>query len=398
MKIQSIPLSKIVLDPSLQARVQLDMETIREYAERIHEGDAFPSVDVMDVDGTFYLVDGWHRYHAYQAEGCEEIDASIVTGTFSDAVLAAAKSNKANSLKRTSADKRRAVSLLLADGTWKAKSSNWIASELGVSVDLVCRMRAEDERLSESDSQERVGKDGRTYRTENIGRKAEKPSLKERPTTTAAPYASVKLDVLRQRGNGHRDVEVALQSQEDVLRLRNETGGTPRSLDALYNLAVGDLVLDEVLALRCEIERLRFEHHKDSESYYRHMRDVHLGIEEPYEDEPGEESYDDEPEVPGFGDKLNATLRFITEMVHGEPLDYGTAFLWGVVSFCLECVRGAEPSRTADSLAKDILERILIYQPDDTRQEFAISIIKAARDKARDLDASAYAAGGSHGA
>jgi hypothetical protein len=49
-------------------------------------------------------------------------------------LLHAVGANARHGLRRTNADKRRAVELLLADAEWAAKSSNWIAQTRGVSA------------------------------------------------------------------------------------------------------------------------------------------------------------------------------------------------------------------------------------------------------------------------
>lgn len=117
MTFPNIPISKIIQDPRLQVRTRMSPDTVADYAERMHEGDTFPPVELFDVDGQLFLVNGFHRLRAALKEGWEEIAASITKGTFSDAILAACRGNRENSLQMTREDKRQAVALLLADPT-----------------------------------------------------------------------------------------------------------------------------------------------------------------------------------------------------------------------------------------------------------------------------------------
>lgn len=71
-------------------------------------------------------------------------------------------------LRRTNADKRKAVKTLLKDEEWSQWSDREIARQCAVSNDMVSRYRRS---LSENDSQptKRKGADGRTIDTSNIG-------------------------------------------------------------------------------------------------------------------------------------------------------------------------------------------------------------------------------------
>lgn len=97
-----------------------------------------------------------------------------------DAVLAAAGANKTHGLRRTNADKRRAVEMALSVAG--GRSDHWIAERCGVSPTTVGTVRAS---LSNLDSQvERKGRDGRTTRTANIGRAKAAPPTPEPATAT----------------------------------------------------------------------------------------------------------------------------------------------------------------------------------------------------------------------
>lgn len=66
--------------------------------------------------------------------GSRTTEAIVHDGGRRGAMLHAVGGNARHRLRRTNADKRRAVELLLADAEWAAKSSNWIAQTRGVSA------------------------------------------------------------------------------------------------------------------------------------------------------------------------------------------------------------------------------------------------------------------------
>ena len=72
-------------------------------------------------------------------------------------------------MRRTNADKRRAVLCLLEDDEWVQRSDRWIAEQCGVHGVFVGDVRRE---LTADGQQSttRTGQDGRTINTTNIGK------------------------------------------------------------------------------------------------------------------------------------------------------------------------------------------------------------------------------------
>lgn len=126
----------------------------------------------------YWLADGFHRTAAAKSAGLAEIDADVRQGTRRDAILFSVGANAAHGLRRTNADKRRAVETLLRDEEWVRESVNWIAKTARVSRDLVERTM---EHLQISKSPTRSTSDGRVMNTANIGRKPATgaPSLRD---------------------------------------------------------------------------------------------------------------------------------------------------------------------------------------------------------------------------
>ena len=139
--IKVLNLGALVLDPKLQSRTETNESTIEEYADAIKMGDEFPPLLVY-FDGTHYwLVDGYHRYHAHKKVGKAGVACEVVNGTFTDAVLRATSVNTKHGMRRTYADKRKAVMTLLDDFEWRDWSNAEIARHCGVSPTFVANLR-----------------------------------------------------------------------------------------------------------------------------------------------------------------------------------------------------------------------------------------------------------------
>lgn len=131
----------LVLDAKLQSRIEIDEATVSEYADSIKTGDEFPPVLVYFDGINYYLTDGYHRYHAHKRAEKVSILCDVVNGTFRDAVLRATGVNSKHGMRRTHADKRKAVMTLLDDFEWSDWSNAEIARQCGVSPTFVANLR-----------------------------------------------------------------------------------------------------------------------------------------------------------------------------------------------------------------------------------------------------------------
>jgi len=136
-------LSQIRTDGGTQARAEINQMTVVEYAGAIKEGHTFPPI-VVFFDGDFYwLVDGFHRLSAYRlAEIQDDIEVILKQGSLRDAILYAVGANAEHGLRRTTADKHHAVSLLLSDPEWSSWSDRMIAKQTYTSHPFVARIRS----------------------------------------------------------------------------------------------------------------------------------------------------------------------------------------------------------------------------------------------------------------
>ena len=184
---QQVALSKIVLDAGTQVRDKLDEPTIEAYAEamlaiaRNTHLEAFPAVVIFLVNGLLILCDGFHRVHAAIRAGYETILAEIREGTMEEAIECALRANHTNSLRRTTADKRKSIHVALE--RFGERSDRHIADLCGVDHKTVADVRITVGKFP-TNGETRVGADG----VKQPARKRTRKSL-PRPVSPQRPEA-----------------------------------------------------------------------------------------------------------------------------------------------------------------------------------------------------------------
>ena len=147
-------LSQIRIDGGTQSRIEINNEVVSEYADLIKNGAKFPPVDVFFDGVDYWLVDGFHRYHAHQSSGLSEIDVVIKNGTLHDARYYSAGVNKSHGLRRTNADKRKSVALALAEKP--EFTDNAIATHCGVSNHFVASIRSPEKKQKQNENRDKL--------------------------------------------------------------------------------------------------------------------------------------------------------------------------------------------------------------------------------------------------
>ena len=156
-----VAISLIRRDGGTQPRAAINQTTVTEYAQDMKEGAIFPPV-VVFYDGTdYWLSDGFHRVEAAESIGWSQIAALVRQGTRREAVLYSVGVNTTHGLRRSNADKRRAVMTLLEDSEWSQWSNNEIAKRGYVSHTFVNNLRSLLETVS-SEPRTYVSKHGTT--------------------------------------------------------------------------------------------------------------------------------------------------------------------------------------------------------------------------------------------
>ena len=146
------------LSRDLQTRFAMNEEVVQDYADKMTEGIIFPPVTVI----ANRLVDGYHRVEAALRIGRTEIDAEVLPGDKTAALLAALKANATHGLYRTNADKRRALEI-----AWNSPelsvchdhlTERKLAEMCGVSTGTAHNFLSEMEllKMSNTDSEEEI--------------------------------------------------------------------------------------------------------------------------------------------------------------------------------------------------------------------------------------------------
>jgi uncharacterized ParB-like nuclease family protein len=135
--ISTIEISKIRIDAGTQSRESLSEALVQEYHEHLEQDGDFPPIEVF-LDGTeYFLADGFHRVLAFRRSQREYIEARVNFGAVRDAIQYSLSANSEHGLRRTRADKCKAVNTALDDPKWGELSGRQIAKMCGVSHTLV---------------------------------------------------------------------------------------------------------------------------------------------------------------------------------------------------------------------------------------------------------------------
>jgi hypothetical protein len=142
MPTEVLRLEDVIVDDDIQPREQgLNLAVVEDYEECYRQGVPMPRpVAFRDAEGRCRLASGFHRYEAANRAGRTELEFEVRSGGFTEAVLFAASSNIGHGLPRTTADKQRAVRLVL--GVHREWSDRQIAIHCQVSDPTVGRVRA----------------------------------------------------------------------------------------------------------------------------------------------------------------------------------------------------------------------------------------------------------------
>ncbi|MBQ1767409.1 MAG: hypothetical protein IIZ92_31520, partial [Aquincola sp.] len=179
----------IRIDGGTQPRVAIDEAVVAEYADRYAVGDYMPPV-VLYFDGAHYwLADGFHRYHASGRAQLLQMDAEVHNGTRRDAVLHSVGANAAHGLRRSNADKRKAVMLVLSDAEWAKWSDREIARRCQVTHPFVASIRASLVAVSSEPAAERTytTKHGTQAKMDTAGVRAANVARAAEPPPTVGP-------------------------------------------------------------------------------------------------------------------------------------------------------------------------------------------------------------------
>jgi hypothetical protein len=167
-----LALDAIRLDGETQCRVDLSEGTIEDYADAYDANAELPPLVVFYDGSDYWLADGFHRWYGARKADLAKVPCEIHEGTVEDARWYSCAANQTHGLRRTNADKAKAVQAALRHPAGVELSNEQIAKHCGVDAKTVAKYReAMKATLEIPESTKRTGADGRTIDTQNIGRR-----------------------------------------------------------------------------------------------------------------------------------------------------------------------------------------------------------------------------------
>ena len=280
----TLKLAAIRIDGGTQSRAELNQATVSEYAEAMTEGSKFPPVTVFFDGVDHWLGDGFHRFFGAKNIGALDIDADVRDGTKRDAVLFSLGANAHHGLRRTNADKRKAVETLLSDAEWAKWSDRQIAKACGVGHPFVASVRGSLESDSSEKSAERTytTKHGTTavMKTENIGKAA--------PAPTPAPVAAEEDAPATEEDDAANDegatlTELVDELQSENTRLTAEITAIAGADDQKAETLKWHRMYDHAMRRQSEAEQSASRHQKESKRLALQVRECcrALGLNDP---------------------------------------------------------------------------------------------------------------------
>jgi len=188
--VKKLNLLNIRTDGGTQPRLELDQNLVKEYAEVMREGVVFPPVEVFHDGSEYWLVDGFHRYFGYKANGLTSIEAIVHTGTLREAQFYAWKANNKHGNRLKAEDIRAILRIMLTDEEYSKWSNNHIAKELDISSMTVGRVRVAMQEEAKTPAQTTVtyvDKHGNTTTMKTDKKKKAKTPTTKPDVTTANP-------------------------------------------------------------------------------------------------------------------------------------------------------------------------------------------------------------------
>ncbi len=138
---RQVKIDEIRIDGDTQSRVVIDQPTVYSYLESMKEDAEFPPMEAVFDGTTYWLWDGFHRYHAYKLLGVKTVSIKYKPGTLQEAQVLSFGANGKHGKPRTYEDKRKAVLAALAHELTKDKSNREIAKICDVSHPFVATVR-----------------------------------------------------------------------------------------------------------------------------------------------------------------------------------------------------------------------------------------------------------------
>lgn len=226
MSVTTLKIKSIRKNGGTQPRAELNKDTLKDYKESWLNSAEFPPITVWYDGENYWLSDGFHRLESAKMAGLKEIRAEVRQGTQRDAILESVGVNAEHGLRRSNADKHRAVETLLNDSEWEKWSDREIARRTKTSAPFVSKIRSEVTVNIYSEPRTYTTKHGTkaTMSTKNIGKSTGKAKRK---------YADYTDEELRDLWREHRKHDQNYEHYTEVNR-RHSIEHPYLSIDLMY--------------------------------------------------------------------------------------------------------------------------------------------------------------------
>ena len=175
-----LAIDQILVSDKTRTRAHVDESVVNEYAMAMKNGAVFPAITVFAEQGSsrYFLAGGEHRLLACQKADPKKktVGVDVKQGGLHEALHFALSSNNDHGLRRSNADKNKAVTMALADAYYDDWSLRQVGELCQVSHNMVKEVKqAQIDKLSSDDS----------------------PGANNRPTKKAPTQLEVDLKLLR---------------------------------------------------------------------------------------------------------------------------------------------------------------------------------------------------------
>jgi hypothetical protein len=215
---KKLNLLTIKIDGGTQARVSLNQDVVKEYAESMREGDVFPPVTVFFDGSDYWLADGFHRYFATKANAFTSIEADIKNGTLDDATLFAFSANSKRGLSMTFEDNRNIIYAMLRHPEWSKWTNTAIAKHIGVSSMTVGRVKATMEKKDDEPTVKKFIDKSGNEATVDTSKLKTKQKIKKPDITTEPTELEQKVSELSDQVSELGDTINILSDENSLLR------------------------------------------------------------------------------------------------------------------------------------------------------------------------------------
>ena len=215
---KKLNLLTIKIDGGTQARVSLNQDVVKEYAESMREGDVFPPITVFFDGSDYWLADGFHRYFATKANALTSIDAEVKNGTLDDATLFAFSANGKRGLSMTFEDNRNIIYAMLRHPEWSKWTNTAIAKHIGVSSMTVGRVKATMEKKDDEPTVKKFIDKSGNEATVDTSKLKTKQKIQKPDVSTAPTELEQKVSELSDQVNELGDTVNILSDENNLLR------------------------------------------------------------------------------------------------------------------------------------------------------------------------------------